>query len=228
MHFEIIVEDASGKEVLAILMRKILESGHASDEDHTFRVHPYKGIGHLPRKMKDPNNAVNSTLLSQLPSMLRGYGKTFRDKSRQENAVIVVCDLDDKCLKEFRGELLGVLNGCTPRPPVAFCIAIEEIEAWLLGDTLAVKSAYPQAKTNVLDRYRNDSICGTWEMLADAVHKGGAAELRRKGYPEIGRAKAAWARAISPQIEIDRNNSGSFQYFCEKIRRLAGIGPPAR
>ncbi len=30
---------------------------------------------------------------------------------------------------------------------------------------------------NILNSYVNDSICGTWETLADAVYLGGAAAL---------------------------------------------------
>ena len=38
MHFEILVEDWSSKKALDILAPKILGS------EHTFKVHPYKGI----------------------------------------------------------------------------------------------------------------------------------------------------------------------------------------
>ena len=48
-------------------------------------------------------------------------------------------------------------------------MAIEEGEAWLLGDIPAIQSVYPNAKNAVLNGYENDSICGTWEKLADAV-----------------------------------------------------------
>ena len=61
-------------------------------------------------------------------------------------AVVVVCDLDSKCLKKFRQEFFAVLNACNPKPETRFCIAIEEGEAWLLGDIPAVKKAYPQAR----------------------------------------------------------------------------------
>jgi len=38
MHFEILVEDISGKTALEILIPKII-----STEQHTFEIHPYKG-----------------------------------------------------------------------------------------------------------------------------------------------------------------------------------------
>ena len=59
--------------------------------------------------------------------------------------VIVLRDLDDKCLTKFRQELDSVLSDCNPAPVISFCIAIEE-EAWLLGDIPAISFAHPNAK----------------------------------------------------------------------------------
>ena len=105
-----------------------------------------------------------------------------------------------------------------------FRIAIEESEAWLLGDRDAVKAAYPNAKDSVLDGYVQDSICDTWEVLADAVHSGGSAALKRIGYPEEGRRKSNWAQDIAPHIDVDGNRSTSFQVFHSGLKNLAGIG----
>ena len=70
-------------------------------------------------------------------------------------AVILVCDLDDRCLKAFRRELFTVLSASNPKPETRFCIAMEEGEAWLLGDIPAIRAAYPKAKDDVLNRYEN-------------------------------------------------------------------------
>ena len=75
--------------------------------------------------------------------------------------------------KRFLEEMNEVLDSCDPKPQACFCLAIEEGEAWFLGDIPAIKQAYPKAKDTVLNRYVNDSICGTWELLADAVFPGG-------------------------------------------------------
>lgn len=134
--------------------------------------------------------------------------------------MILVCDLDDKCLKEFRQDLFTVLNACNPKPETRFCIAIEEGEAWLLGDIPAIKAAYPKAKDNVLSSYKNDAICGTWELLADAVYQGGANELKKKGRIAIGKEKWRWAELIAPHMNVDNNASPSFRYLQKKIREL--------
>ena len=122
----------------------------------------------------------------------------------------------------FKQELLGVLNACNPRPKTLFRIAIEEGEAWLLGDRSAVKSAYPNAKDAVLNIYIQDSICGTWEVLADAVHSGGSKLLKKLGYPTAGKAKCEWAGKIAPHMDIDNNGSKSFQVFRDGVRKFAG------
>ena len=216
MHVVVLVEDRSGKTALDILVPKIIGA------QHTFQVHAYKGIGRIPRNLTSGGNPAHRILLDQLPRLLRGYGKTFAaDHAGGSSAVVVVCDLDDKCLKAFRRELFAVLDACNPKPITRFCIAIEEGEAWLLGDIAAVKAAYPKAKDGVLNRYRNDSICSTWELLADAIYPGGSRSLIIKGYQAVGREKSRWSEDIAPQMDVDNNASPSFQYFRGKLRELA-------
>ena len=134
--------------------------------------------------------------------------------------MIVVCDLDDKCLKVFRQELFRVLNACNPRPVTRFCIAIEEGEAWLLGDIPAIKTAYPNARDNVLNSYTNDAICGTWELLADAISQGGATGLKKRRWRAVGREKSIWAERIASNMNVEVNKSPSFCYFRQKIQEL--------
>ena len=215
MHFEVLVEDQSGKKALDILIPKII------GDQHSFEVHAYRGIGRIPRNLKSGIEAKKRILLDRLPSLLRGYGKTFAGYSpNYQAAVIVVCDLDTKCLKEFRQELFRVLNACNPKPETRFCIAIEEGEAWLLGDIPAIKATYPKAKDDVLSRYKNDAICGTWEFLADAVSQGGANGLKKKGWAAVGQEKSIWAERIAPHMDVAINASPSFCYFQKKIREL--------
>ncbi len=192
MHFEILVEDQSGKKMLDILLPKMIGG---SD---TFIVHSYKGIGRIPQNMRDPKDASRRILLDNLAKLLKGYGRTHAGRSDFSEAVIVVCDLDDKCQKKFRAELLKILNACRPKPKAHFCLAIEEGEAWLLGDFSAIKAAYPNARDAVLNSYVNDSICGTWEKLADAVYPGGEQALSAKGWQAMGQEKSKWAGLLRP------------------------------
>ncbi|MDR1482207.1 MAG: hypothetical protein LBI74_06235, partial [Synergistaceae bacterium] len=66
MHFEILVEDQSGKKTLDILIPKLI--GY----EHTFNVHSYKGIGRIPRNLSDYTDAGKRILLTRLPGLLRG------------------------------------------------------------------------------------------------------------------------------------------------------------
>jgi hypothetical protein len=132
----------------------------------------------------------------------------------------VVVDQDSRDCIQFKDELVNIANQCNPKPNVLFRIAIEEIEAWLMGDENAIIKAYPTAKKDVLKNYSQDSVCGTWEKLADAIHKGGSAELIKRGYPVTGQKKAEWARRIGPHMDILGNNSKSFQVFRDGIISL--------
>ncbi len=215
MHFEILIEDLSGKKTLDILIPKIIGA------QHTFKVHSYRGSGHIPKNLKSRTDASKRILLDQLPKLLNGHGRTIANyPANYPAAVIVVCDLDSRCLKTFRQELFAVLNACHSKPNTRFCIAIEEGEAWLLGDIPAIKAAYPKAKDNVLNNYKNDSICGTWELLAGAVFTDGLSALEKKGKQAVGTEKSAWAEKITPYMNVEQNASPSFCYFRDKIREL--------
>jgi hypothetical protein len=215
MHFEILVEDISGKTALEILIPKII-----STED-TFNIHSYKGIGHkVPKDLKSTSDAKKRILLDRLPKIVQGWGKTLSDPD-YSFVLIVICDLDNRCLSTFRRELLDLVDKCNPKPKTQFCIAIEEGEAWYLGDLAAVKAAYPRAKEAVLNSYTNDSICGTWEKLADAVYSGGSKKLSKLPW-QVGEEKSNWANNIAPHMDVDNNLSPSFCYFRDKLRDLTG------
>ena len=134
---------------------------------------------------------------------------------------MVVVDQDRRDCRELKAEMLEILRFCRPRPEALFRIAVEEMESWLLGDRIAIEAAYPKARSKPLDRYVQDSVCDTWETLADAIYPGGSAALKREGYPRIGQVKCAWAERIARFMDPGRNASKSFQVFREGLLRLA-------
>ena len=215
MHFEVLVEDRSSSVAVDTVLKKILGEDQTT---HSWRVHAYKGLGRIPRGLTSTTDPRKRLLLDQLPRLLRGYG---RIPEHSLSAVIVVVDLDDRDCIAFKRELLDVLGNCDPSPPTLFRIAIEESEAWLLGDRSAVLAAYPQARQTILNRYVQDSICGTWELLADAVHAGGSRQLKEAGWQEAGRAKYEWAERIARHMDVEMNASPSFRAFRDGIRTLA-------
>jgi hypothetical protein len=223
MHLEVLVEDASGSIATGVLLGKILGPHGLA---HSWRIHPYKGVGRLPQDLHMCPNVRKRILLENLPRLLAGYGRAFRYVD--DAAVLVVVDSDRHDCIAFKAELQAVLRRCAPAPRALFRIAIEEMEAWLLGDRAAVEAAYPQAKRRVLEHYHQDSVCGTWEVLADAIHPGGSAGLKKQGYPIIGQAKCIWASKIAPHINIESNRSESFRIFCEGILKLRDRSASAR
>jgi hypothetical protein len=156
-----------------------------------------------------------------LVTAAREYGQAFTKYPKGYLAhVAVVCDLDDQNLKAFSKELKKALDSCKKKPSTEFCFAIEEGEAWLLGDRAAVETAYPRAKKSILQSYVYDSICGTWETLADAVYPGGSTALKQQGWQAVGHEKSKWAEAITPHIDLTRNASPSFSDFVKRLRSL--------
>ncbi|WP_238947816.1 DUF4276 family protein [Caldimonas brevitalea] len=187
----------------------------AQGEPHTWRVHDYKGIGRIPQGLSKMEAPLKKTLLDRLPAILRAHGKTHGI-----DAVVVVLDSDRRNCQQFLGELQTLLNQCDPAPRTLFRLAIEEMEAWYLGDREALLAAYPRAKRDVLARYQQDSVCGTWELLADAVYPGGQAAIRKAGWPLPGQIKHEWAEKIGPRMSVEVNASPSFHKFREGLRRL--------
>lgn len=216
MHIEILVEDSSGTKLLQVLLPQLLGPQGAP---HTWRLHAYKGIGRIPRGLTQNGDPAKRILLDQLPRLLRGYGKT-----PGIDAVVVVLDTDKRDCVAFLAELKAAADVCNPVPDTLFRLAIEEIEAWYFGDQTALLTAYPRAKLDVLKKYVQDSTCGTWELLADAVQAGGSAAIKKAGWPLPGQVKHEWAKKIGPLMDPGRNISPSFEKFRDGLLRLVAEG----
>ncbi len=162
----------------------------------------------------------DTILFQTLTIQLKAYGKSLRPN---QGCVIIVVDLDYRNEAEYQRQLESLFDQCQPTPRGAVCLAVEEGEAWILGDAHAVSRAYPFAKKYVLDSYVPDSICGTWEWLADAVFRGGSDRLTEIGYPQIGREKCHWADNIGQYMGVEKNASPSFQRFCRTLQNMADI-----
>ncbi len=206
------VEDQSGKELVEQIMKKIAEV----NPQVTYFCKGYRGIGGFTKR-----NTVKETkegkLLNDLATVLRGLNKSLQGIPA---AIVIVLDNDDRDPNVFLMELENVASQNKITMDHVFCIAVEEMEAWLLGDEDAVLNAYPSARVSVLRDYVQDSICGTWEILADAVYPGGLTRFKKEcpTYIEAGMQKSEWARKIGACMELDNNQSPSFNYFLSQIR----------
>ena len=218
MHIEILTEDSSGQRLLEYLVPKLIGP---LGEPHTWRFHSYRGIGRIPANLSRTRDPSKRILLEQLPRLLRGYVTT-----PGIDAVVVVLDADDRDCASFLGELQSVAATCGASHLTLFRLAIEEVEAWYLGDRSALRLAYPNARVQSLDGYVQDSVCGTWELLAEAIHPGGMRAIRQAGWPLPGQIKHDWAARIGPCLDPASNRSPSFGKLRDGIRRLASIPRP--
>lgn len=159
MRLHILVEGSADEAFLKAWLPRFLPG-------HPFIVIPHQGKGRLsaaPARKPDPKQRG---LLDQLPAKLRAFGKALNSET---DRVVVLVDLDDQDCHDLKARLTALVKQCNPRPTVLFRIAIEETEAFFLGDRMAVKKAFPAARIRRIKDYQQDSICGTWEVLRDVI-----------------------------------------------------------
>lgn len=178
---------------------------------HALTVIQHRGKGRLSAQPDLKPDSKREGLLDQLPAKLRAYGRTLDPST---DRLLVFLDLDDDSCLDLKKRLLAVLEACDPKPTVLFRIAIEELEAFYLGDPAAIRRAYPQAKPQRMRHYAQDSVCGTWEVFRDVI---GA----------TWEDKVEWAERMGLHLGTswhggDANRSPSFQQFCQGLLRLAG------
>lgn len=207
------IEDRSSAVLIDLLMKKLQQTFPT----FTWNIKSFRGIGGFTKK-----NTIKETktgkLLNDLATYLSAFDKQLHGISA---AVFVIVDNDTRETAVFRRELEEVARKKHISIDHVFCIAVEEVEAWLLGDRDAVEQAYPYARSTVLNTYIQDGICGTWELLADAVYQGGSRKLKKDcpTYMEIGERKAVWAKNIGTYMRLNENKSPSFQYFMGELKK---------
>ena len=217
MYFQFMIEDESSRVLVELLMNKICkENPHIASDYKSFR-----GIGGFT-----PKNTVKETktgkLLNDLATYMAGFNRSLQGF---EAALFIVLDNDDHDPVAFRAELEAIARCREISIDHVFCLVIEEMEAWLLGDENALLQAYPNAKLSALHSYRQDSICGTWETLADVVYKGGRAKFRKDNpsYQSQGAVKASWANNIGQYMDVHKNTSPSFCFFISEIEKRMNV-----
>lgn len=221
MYFQFLIEDQSA----GILVNHVMEKFEIEHKDVaiSWKIKSFKGIGHLGKN----GNALErrtGKLLNDLPMYLKGFDKVLRNMDH--SAIVVVLDNDKRDIESFRKELEKIAEVNMILCDYIFCIAIKELEAWLMGDKNAILEAYPDAKIQYLKRYEQDTIGDTWEILADIVYPRGFSALKKKAggsYTEIGIAKSEWADKIGAKMDLYKNESPSYCYFIHELeRRILG------
>lgn len=180
---------------------------------HEVRTHPHQGKGTLPKpgEKLDPRRRG---LLDQLPAKLRGFGGSTRAK---DECVVVVVDADDEDCVALRERLDEAIEAISPKPVVLLRIAVEELEAYYLGDLHALGAAYPKHDAKAARAYVPDSIVGTAELFGKIIGDGGA-------------NKVAWAERMGDKLGTKAavNRSPSFKKLVSGLRRVIAPPPPKK
>ncbi len=215
---EALVEDRSGGMIMAGLLEKILAARQESDTQTTWNllIRPHRGLGSLPKDLAKRPDRFTSSLLGLLPAKLRAYNKLKAGQGA--DLILIILDSDEQDNRKLYNSVRFTARSVAPQKSVIIGLAVEELEAWVLGDREAVLAAYPDANRKILEKYEQDSICGTWEVLARAVMGAGADDLIEAGYPAVGMYKAEWAAKIAPLLEPERNVSPSFKRFYKALK----------
>ena len=202
MRVDFLVEDISAKAALDVLLPRLLPAGCQC------RVRAFEG-------WRD--------LLADLPPLLRGYHRRMLREGETDLRVVVLLDGDGICARrkaslEEKAAEAGLLTKTTAGPGQPFHVlnrvAVQELEAWWLGDRAAIMAAYPSLKPAHFKGVArdpdqlpkpNDTL---WEVL------------KQGRYFAAGKRKTQWATDISPHLDSTYNTSASFQYFCAGLAAL--------
>lgn len=217
MYFQFLIEDKSTGILVNHVMEKLVTE--YTEREIIWDIKSFGGIGHLCKKGSVLEQKTGK-LLNDLPMYMRGFSKALQNM--EYAALIIVLDNDKRDVKQFTRELENVAVSNMILCDYVFCVAIKEMEAWLLGDIEAIKRAYPDAKVQYIRRYEQDAICETWEVLADIVYPHGLSKLKKKAngnYSEIGKVKCEWADKIGKYLNLHGNKSPSYQYFIRELEK---------
>jgi hypothetical protein len=188
---EILTEEPSAEAALTLILRKI------SPDGFTFRIITHQG---------------KQDLLAKLPAKLKAYKKAGLDKKY----LIVLIDRDnDDCLT-LKGRLeriardAGLSTKSSPENAIFKVmnrIAIQELEAWFLGDHEAIKAAYPRVSGKACPN--PDTVAKPSTYLTKI--------LSRAGYKKLD-GKIEMARKIATHMTPNKNKSESFRQLLAGIR----------
>ncbi len=221
MYFQFLIEDKSTEILVNHIMEKLVNQ--YTEREIIWDIKSFGGIGHL-RKKGNVLEQKTGKLLNDLPMYMRAFSKVLQNMAH--STLIIVLDNDKRDVEQFREELEEVAVSNMILCDYVFCVAIKEMEAWLLGDKEAIIKAYPDAKMQYIKKYNQDAICETWEVLADIVYPHGFLILKKKAngnYSEIGKAKCEWADKIGKYIHLYENISPSYQYFIGELEKRIAI-----
>jgi len=177
---------------------------------HQFVIHPHQGKGTLPKNPASTPDPRHRGLLDVLPATLRAYASS---PQMQGDAVLVLVDADDEDCIALKNKLTSVVREITPLR-IVIRIAVEEFEAFYLGDLSALKTAYPNADMSAARAYQPDSIIGTAELFGRIIGDNGI-------------RKIMWAEGMGARVTTDpsKSRSPSFKALYNGFTKLLAMTP---
>jgi hypothetical protein len=195
----VIVEEPSAEKALRHLLPKIV------GRKTKFKIINMRGKGRLLRK---------------LPAGLKAYRERIRREKDLRILVLVDRDADDcKKLKqrlESAARDAGLPTKTRPAGDGYFLvvnrIVVEELESWFIGDTAALRKAFPRLSDKFPANFATPDNGGTGERLHRFLRKQG---IYRQHY-----AKIEAADKIAAHMDPQCNRSRSFQHFRRAVESL--------
>lgn len=162
-----------------------------------------------------------SDLMANLGVRLKGYSQWIPEDWR----IVVLVDEDRQDCRRLKADMersaaaAGLITKTSAggkRFTVLNRIAVEELEAWFLGDVEALRTAYPGVSANLANqaKFRDpDAVTGgTWEALERV--------LQRAGHFPGGIGKIDLARTMARHMTPEINRSRSFQCLMTGLAAL--------
>ena len=207
MKIHVLVEGKSEKELIE-------RWGCRAFPQHTLVAHPHQGKGDLPKGPRGKPNPKRRGLLDLLPVTLRAFGESA---ARDDEGVLVLVDTDDERCTALKARIAAATKKLPRLPRVVFRIAVEETEAFYLGDLRGLQAAFPDADMKKAREYLPDSICGTAELFGEIVDDGGL-------------NKVAWAEVMGEHLTTSpaRSRSPSFKALHAGVSKLIAMEHPAQ
>lgn len=182
-------------------------------EGHTFICHPHQGKGSIPAKPERAPEPRRFGLLDLLPATLRAYAN---DPSTAGDGVLIVVDADDEDPAALETAIGKLVKAYAPSKTLVR-LAVEETEAFYLGDLRAIKAAFPGADLAKARAFVPDSIVGTAELFGDVIG-------------DDGLRKVEWGEAMGARVTADpaRSRSPSFKALHAGLATLLAAPQPAK
>lgn len=188
---EILVEEPSMKEVLSVILPKILPTNWVLDENYFIRSHEGK-----------------SDLQKSIPQKIKVFSKYH-----EPAGIIILQDQDSNDCKILKNKLKEICfqNGDCK---VLIRIVCKELESWYLGDMQAIKEAYPNFK---IDKYINKKKFREPDIMNNAAEE---VEKILPEFKKINSAKLISQYLDVVDGLKNKNKSESYKQFIKGVENF--------